>query len=92
MQRITKQKAQKLFAEGKPIILCPNKLRAGGPWHPECTVTLEHYLPMVQYYQETNSTLWKGTPAATAWELMYNNWNFYNTGNGMGDYAHYYIK
>ena len=77
MIRITKSEARKLFADGKEIILVPNLLRPGAPWNPECRIDSARYLEDV-------------VPWCEPWDRMYKNWAYYNLGDGMGRYAHYY--
>ena len=36
--KINKNKAERLFKEGKKITLVPCKLRIGAPWHPESRI------------------------------------------------------
>ena len=91
-KRITIQEAKKRFAEDKPIYLCPCKMNPAGPWGQACLILGKQYLENAEWYQKHPSPLWKGTLAATAWDLMYNNWAFYNTNYEMGYYAHYYIQ
>ena len=38
MQRISKQKARKLYNSGAEITLIAHKLMYGAPWYPECPI------------------------------------------------------
>ncbi len=91
--RITKAEARKLFAQGdKVIYLCPCKMRPGFPFNMALGVTGKEYLENAERNKE-GSDLWKGTLEETAWDLMYNNWYFYNClDNETGYYAHYYVE
>jgi hypothetical protein len=89
--RITKREAKKRFAQDLPVILCPCKLRAGPPWHPQCEVRGGEYLLRAESYRD-HPDLWDGTLEETAWSLMYHNWKFHNTSCEMGYYAHYYVE
>jgi hypothetical protein len=90
--RISKRAAQKLFAEGnKQFCLCPHKLRPGFPFAPHVSVCGKEYLEDAKRY-ETNVHLWKGTIEKTAWDLMYNNWAYYNASYEAGYYAAYYVE
>jgi hypothetical protein len=92
--RISKQKARKLFAEGdKPIYLCPVKMHPAGPFSPACLIFGEEYLQKAAWYKDS-SDLWKGTLEKTAWDLMYNNFAYYNLSScthEVGRYAAYYV-
>jgi len=77
MIRITKREAKSLFYAGKSIALVACKMRVGKPWYPECHISSQRYLDEVR--EDDN-----------AWDLMYNNWAYYNTSNEQGYYAHYY--
>ena len=95
MKRITKQAAYKLFAAGKPIILCPCKMRPVSYWYVAPTMEPYHWLENAEYYNPETSygganAVWKGSLEKTAWDLAYNAWANYNTNNEMGYYAHYY--
>lgn len=104
-QRITKAAARKLFAAGETVYLCPCKFYPGGMWSVECPVTMtsdliedakrfeDHYNRRHESaYSAQYADLWKGSIAATAWDLMYNNWRYYNTSYEQGYYAHYYRR
>lgn len=104
-QRISKATAKKLFAAGETVYLCPCKMYPGGMWHPECPVSLtpdlvedakryehHHSHRHESAYSAQYADLWKGSIEETAWDLMYNNWRYYNTGYELGYYAHYYVK
>lgn len=91
MKRITKAEARKLFAQGKPVTLCPCKLYPGGPWSIGCRVFGKEWIERAdRLYRE--SDLWKGTAEATGWDLMYNEWKYYNASYETGYYAHYYVE
>lgn len=90
MKKITKAVAKKLFNEGFNIVLCPNKMMPGLPFSMGCLVSSKEYLENAKRY-ENDKKLWKGTVEKTAWNLMYNNWSYYNTGYEVGYYAHYYL-
>ena len=86
--RITKAIARKLFAEGKPISLCPCNMYPGGPWNMACLIGGKEWLEKAEGYK-SHPDLWKGTVEKTAWDLMYNNWAYYNS---ECRYAHYYVE
>lgn len=103
-KRITKKQAFKRFTEHKTIYLVPCKFYPGGVWNVECLITLTDDLidsakRYEQYFKEQDTSfyakqyahLWSGSIEKTAWNLMYNNWSYYNTSYEQGYYAHYYI-
>ena len=92
------------MANRETIYLCPSNMRVGTMWHIECPVQMtDDYINNAMSYkmysenQDKSSYakqyahLWKGSIESTTWDIMYNNWAFYNTNNEMGYYAHYYI-
>ena len=90
-KQISMRKARKLFADGKGFALCPSSLRPGAPWSPE------YYLTNISIQEWKNSTfrmhgfaMSRDENERIAWERMYSNWVFYNTGAGMGNYARFY--
>ena len=85
MQRITKSTARKMFAAGEVFLICPRKLRPGGPFNSASRIHGKEW-------QEAGAG-WRGpeTPAET-WVRMYNEWAYYNTSYEVGYYAHYYIE
>lgn len=90
--RISKATAKRLFAESKPIYLCPNKMRPDGPLSMACLILGKEYLEKAEGYRN-HPDLWKNTVEDTAWGLMFNNWSFYNLdGDEMGSYPHYYVE
>jgi hypothetical protein len=89
--KITKAAAKKRFAANQPVYLCPCKMRPGGPFNSACLIFGKEYLEQAEGYRN-NDILWKGNLEATAWNLMYNNWAFYNTSYETGYYAAYYIE
>lgn len=96
LKRISKRHAKKLFADGVScIVICPCKMIPDGPWSMGCRISGKEYLGNAEFYKPQEgrivSVLWKGTLEETAWQLMYNNWAFYNTSWETGYYAHYYI-
>lgn len=94
LKRITKREAKRRFGDGETIVLCPSNMRAGGPWHPECSVSISpgYFQDALWYGKNKHPDLWKGTVLETAWALMYNNWAYYNTSYEQGYYAHYYVE
>lgn len=96
LKRITIHQAKKLFADGTSIIIvCPCKFHPAGPFSMGCRISGKEYLENAEWYSPEKgkeSDLWKGTLEKTAWDLMYNNWAFYNTSFETGYYAHYYIE
>jgi len=105
-KRITKKHAKKLFSEGKPIYLCPSKMNPNAYlFSPACLVFFTDDLKQSalryksyaedtsdSYYPKQYAHLWLGSIEETAWDLMYNNWSYYNTSYETGYYAHYYIE
>lgn len=90
--RITKAQARKRFAKNEAIYLCPNNMRPGTPFNMACLIYGKEYLEKAEGYRN-HPDLWKGTLEKTAWDLMYNNWAFYNVDGGeMGTHAHYYVE
>ncbi len=78
-KQITKHQAFRLWCEGKTIYLNPCKMGIN-MWNTECPVKHnEYYLNDLELNKK-------------AWDIMYNEWAFYNTNYEMGYYAHYYIK
>lgn len=108
LKRITKREAFKLFTTtDRCIVLCPCKFHPGGPFSMGCTVAGKEYLEKADLYAPRPHTivkdgeltnvvapgvLWKGTREKTAWDLMYNNWVYYNVNNEAGRYACYYVE
>jgi hypothetical protein len=96
--RISKREAQKRFNAGTmPVYLCPCKLRPGFPWNVACLIFGKEYLEDAERYAPRpdgtdGSILWKGTLEKTAWDLLYNNWAYYNATYETGYYAHYYVQ
>ena len=95
-KRISKQTAFRRFKAGQYFDICPCNMMPGFPWAVQCRVFPEEHIEHAKLYAPDSScsspTLWKGTLEQTAWDLMYNNWAFYNTNHEMGYYAHYYIE
>lgn len=98
-RRITKREARRRFAKGLPFALCPCKMMPGGPWAIHSTVypdDIAEYKEKATWYApdgiSPSDTLWEGTVDATAWDLLYNNWAFYNTSWETGYYAAYYVE
>ncbi len=91
MRRISKAQARKLFAADRPIYLCPHKMRPDGPFSCACLILGKSYLENAEMYRN-DPQLWKGTLEKTAWDLMYNNWCFYNATYETGYYAAYYVE
>jgi hypothetical protein len=97
-QRITKQAAFKLFVEGKSITLCPCKVVPTNTFASQSTFFPESIAEWKEHAARyapdgilPSSELWEGSIDATAWNLMYKNWAFYNVNYELGKYAHYYI-
>jgi hypothetical protein len=97
-KRITKAQARKLFNEGKPLTLCPCKVLPGGEWPQQSNISEKGIAELKEkaaWYSpdgiSPSTILWKGDINKTAWDLMYNEWAFYNTNSEQGQYAHYYI-
>lgn len=89
---ISKANAKKRFAKSEPVYLCPNNMRPDGPFSMACLILGAEYLLKAETYR-THPDLWKGTVEATAWDLMYNNWAFYNVDDAeMGTRATYYVQ
>jgi len=91
MIRISKARAKKLFATDKPVFLCPVKMYPDGPFSGSCLILGKEYLEQAERYRN-HPDLWKGTIEETAWDLMYNNWIFYNASYDTGYYPAYYIE
>lgn len=93
-RRISKAEAVKLFLKGDhPIFLCPCKFRPEGPFSMAAMIAGREYLEKAKGYEKhKDSPVWKGTVEKTAWELMYDNWKFYNATYETGYYAHYYVQ
>jgi hypothetical protein len=74
--RITKRAALKRFNNGECIYLCPVKLRPGGPWHPEITITNKgHFAGVTEDFNK-----------------IINQFEYYNCNVETGYYAAYYIR
>ncbi len=80
-RRIRKREAVARWYAGKPVALCPCRLYPGFPWAPQITTAWS------EDWQARADRL-----GDSAWDVMYREWAFYNTGNGAGSYAHYYIE
>lgn len=100
------REAKKLWANGETIYLLGCNLLPGMMWHP-CPVKMKDYVGSAlrfkalhdevksgssSYYARQYAHLWSGTLEETTWNLMYNNWKYYNTSYEEGYYAHYYVK
>lgn len=94
LKRITKREARKLFAGGTSIIiLCPHKMIPNGPFSMGCRISGKEYLDKAEEYRSRPDLLmWKGNLLDTAWDLMYNNWSFYNSSYETGYYPAYYVE
>lgn len=90
-KRISKAAARKLFNEGKGVYLCPHKMRPDTPFSEAILVFSKEWLDRAEMYRD-NPKLWCGTLEKTAWNLMYNNWSFYNSSYETGYYAAYYVE
>jgi hypothetical protein len=97
--RISKATARKRFANGESITLCPCKLRPGFPFSPHSTLypeSIESWKERAQWYapktDDPNNEMWRGSINATAWDLMMNDWAFYNTSYEQGYYASYWVE
>ena len=76
--RISKRVAEKMYAAGEVIYMCPCQLRPGAPWSPEVAVCL---------------TDGEGARVApVAFEGAVSMFSFYNCNYGAGYYPAYYIK
>lgn len=98
-KRISKREARRRFANYQPIVLSPCKMMPGFPFATHITVTAKEateYQERAIWYSpdgiSPSADLWKGNVNDTAWNLMYNNWAFFNTSFELGYYAHYYIE
>ncbi len=95
--RISKRAARKLFAEGnKMFYLCPCKLYPGSPWNVAALVCGREYLETARARMERDADQltdpWNDSVESLAWDLLYNNWAFYNASYETGYYAHYYVE
>ncbi len=75
-KRIRKDEARGRFSNGEFIYLCPVKLRPGGPWHPEITITNKGHLAGVT--EDFNKII--------------NRFEYYNCNAETGYYTAYYIR
>jgi hypothetical protein len=92
-RRITKRDARRRFAANEPILLIGCKFYPSTPFNQAVCVYGAEYLERAkQYRNDSFSGLWKGSVENTAWDLMYNNWAYYNTSYETGYYAHYYVE
>jgi hypothetical protein len=108
-KQITKREARKRFYTGtQPIYLCPCNMSPSSPWGVACLIFGKEYLERAKEYVPkpeghwdsktctqvlAPSPVWSGNVEKTAWDLMYNNWAFYNANDKeTGYYAHYYIQ
>ena len=81
--RISKQRAERLYNDGKTVYLCPAKLRPGYPWHPEVAITKAERLDdMAQYF--VSDTI--------EFEKVVNDFTHYNCNYSAGIYPAYYVK
>lgn len=91
-RQISIVKAKKLFNDGKSFIyLCPCKFRPNSVFNTAVLVSGAEWLDRASMYKD-NPELWKGSIELTAWELMLNNWKYYNASNESGYYPHYYVQ
>lgn len=89
--RITIHEAKRRFNRGEPVVFCPCNLRPGYPWSPHCAIHPAEWLEEAAGYVN-NHILWKGSVQATAWDLAYSNWAYYNASHEAGYYAAYYVE
>lgn len=68
--RVTKTTARKAYGAGKTVILCPCKLRPGGPWNPEISVKRNAEDPET-FDQRVNNFVWYNLNAESGRYPMY---------------------
>lgn len=88
LTRITKAEARKRFAANQALYVCPVKLHPFPPLSSAALVFGANYEPC----EVDNS--WKGEEPYTisAWDVMYNNWAYYNASWEAGYYASYWVE
>ena len=89
--RISIKEAKRRFCLSIPFNICPHKLRPGFPF--ACDITImsgKEWLFRAIDYKEHNPVFYTGTPEKIAWNLMYDNWAYYNTSWETGYYAWFY--
>ena len=89
--RLTKHRAMERFANGDMIFLCPCKMSPLGPFSSAALISGREYLEKAKDYRD-HPTLWRGSLEATAWHLIYADWEYYNASWEGGYYAHYYVQ
>jgi len=77
--KISKAEARRRFDQDLPVILCPCKLRPGGPFSSDVTI-----------FPQAHKDHAKLVGSSDAWSTMYNQWKFYNASHEVGYYASYY--
>lgn len=92
-RRITNAQAKKLFAQDKPIYLCPCKCSPCSPWNLACLILGKEYMEQARMLSGLNGeTLTDAQIAWRAWDSMLANWNYYNANSELGYYPHYYVQ
>lgn len=88
-RRITKREAFARFRDNLPLVLCPRKMRPGYPFAMHSSVTpadwTERLFTSIPYRNDPEGV------ARHAWEVMYNEWAYYNASYETGYYAAYYV-
>lgn len=88
--RISKREARKRFASGRPVVMCPCKLRPGGPWRSDMTIDGKRWIEDSEWrhrYWPTTETLEEFAFARAVSEFV----RYNCTDNETGRYPHFYV-
>ena len=80
--RISKYNAKQRYNRGETIYICPFKLRPGGPWHPECAISMRCPDGEVQVF----------APSSNDFDSIVNEFAHFNCNYSAGKYPAYYIE
>lgn len=80
--RIHKKSAERRYDKGEVIYLCPEKLRPGPPWSPECAIAKDDYSRDSQYFVAYTKDF----------NDVVNEYTHYNCFYKVGKYPAFYIR
>lgn len=93
MKRISKRQARELFATNQPFYICPVKLHPYPPFSSASLIFRNEYSASGE--NPSTGNIFEDFYNSTyipAWDVMYNNWAYYNTSWETGYYASYWVE
>lgn len=90
MYKISQTQAKRIWLSGKPIYICPSNISPSMPFNVAALTFAKEWLEKADLHGKS-SKLWKGSREETAWQLMLNNWKYYNASYEAGYYPHFYV-